>query len=189
MQDKDTSIRIRNLIISLAVFAALLVYAATYAETVLRVSLMPDESPSLLRRKSKPLLDYLEQKIGMKVEFRPMRDGDALIEALLVNKLDMVWIDGPGLDQARTLSDGRVVALVRCAVDEKASAVSDTMPSHADYTWAVRSDMDARLRQKLTDAFLALDRRMGEDREILDLQRVERFTPARPNSHAIEASR
>lgn len=178
MQSKEFSVRLRNLLISLAVFAALLVYASTYAETVLRVSLMPDESSSLLRRKSKPLLDYLEQKIGMKVEFRPMRDGDALIEALLGNKLDMVWIDGPGLDRARKLSDGRVVVLVRCEEDDKASPVSSTTPSHADYTWAVRSDMDARLRQKLTDAFLALDRRMGEDRAILDLQSVDRFTPA-----------
>jgi len=186
MQSKEFLVRIRNLLISLAVFAALLVYASTYAETVLRVSLMPDESPSLLRRKSKPLLDYLEQKIGMKVEFRPMRDGNALIEALLGNKLDMVWIDGPGLDLARTRSDGRVVALVSAA-DE--SSLSSTTPGHADYTWAVRSDMDARLRQKLSDAFLALDRRMGEDRAILDLQRVDRFMPAHPNSHAIEASR
>jgi ABC-type phosphate/phosphonate transport system substrate-binding protein len=178
VQDKETSIRIRNLLISLAVFAALLVYAATYAETVLRVSLMPDESASLLRRKSKPLLDYLEQKIGMKVEFRPMRDGDALVEALLANKLDMVWIDGPGLDLARQRSDGRVVALVRCEEEKSLSPVSNTMPSHADYTWAVRSDMDAKLRQKLTDAFLALDRRSGEDRAILDLQRVGKFVPA-----------
>src|SRR5450759_4926113 len=94
MQRNKFLIRIRNLVISLAIFVALVLYASTYAEPVLRVSFLPDESPSFMRRKSKPLIDYLEKKIGMKIEFRPMRDGDALVEALISKKLDMVWLDG-----------------------------------------------------------------------------------------------
>src|SRR5450759_2056601 len=83
MQRNEFLIRIRNLVISLAIFVALVLYASTYSVPVLRVSLMPDESPPVLRRKLKPLTDYLEKKIGMKIEFRPVSDGNALVEALL----------------------------------------------------------------------------------------------------------
>ena len=67
MPRDSTSIRIKYLIISLATVAALILYASTFSEPVLRVSLLPDESPSFMRRKFKPLSDYLEKKIGMKI--------------------------------------------------------------------------------------------------------------------------
>ena len=41
-------------------------------EPVLRVSAIPDEAPTELQRKFKPLGDYLAQKLGMKVEFTPV---------------------------------------------------------------------------------------------------------------------
>ena len=44
------------------------------AEPVLRVSAIPDEAPTELQRKFKPLGDYLEKKLGMKVEFTPVTD-------------------------------------------------------------------------------------------------------------------
>jgi ABC-type phosphate/phosphonate transport system substrate-binding protein len=80
MRQNKISIRLKNLFISLAIFVALVLYASTYAEPVLRVSFLPDESPSMLRRKSKPLIDYLEKKIGMKIEFRPMRSGSGIAQ-------------------------------------------------------------------------------------------------------------
>jgi ABC-type phosphate/phosphonate transport system substrate-binding protein len=173
MQHNESLIRLRNLVISLAVFVALALYASGYAEPVLRVSVMPDESPPVLRRKLKPLTDYLEKKIGMKMEFRPMLDGDALVRALVDHKLDLVWIDGVHLARAETRSNGQVVPLVQRAEDENT-------PGHDDHTWAVRMDMDAELRQRLTHAFLSLGRNNGPDREILDLQRAGRFIPAEP---------
>jgi ABC-type phosphate/phosphonate transport system substrate-binding protein len=179
MQSNESSTRIRNLVISLAIFAALALYASTYAEPVLRVSAMPGEPPPVMRRKLKPLLDYLEKKIGMKLEFRPMRDGDALVDALLAKKLDMVWIDGPDLIRASTRSNDQIVPLVQRAEDTQAQN---------NFTWTVRADMDADLRQKLTEAFLALDRKNGQDAEILDLQRVGKFVPAHAqNYNVIEA--
>jgi len=189
MQHIESSNRIRNLAISLAIFAALTFYASTYAVPVLRVSLLPEESPSFMRRKSKPLIDYLEQKIGMKIEFRPMRDGDALVEALLNRDLDMVWIDGFYFARAKARSNDRIIPLVQRAADEGARSTFIATPGYHDYSWTVRADMDADLRQKLTDAFLALDGNNGQDKEILDLQRASRFIPARAENYpAIEAA-
>ena len=45
---------------------------SAYAQEVLRVSAIPDEAPTELQRKFKPLGEYLEKKIGMKVEFTPV---------------------------------------------------------------------------------------------------------------------
>jgi ABC-type phosphate/phosphonate transport system substrate-binding protein len=173
MQRNESLIRLKNLVISLAVFVALALYASSYAEPVLRVSVMPDESPPVLRRKLTPLTDYLEKKISMKMEFRPMRDGDALARALVDHKLDLVWIDDVHLARAETRSNGQIVPLVQRAWDE-------TPPGHDAHVWAVRTDMDAKLRQSLTNAFLSLNRNNGPDREILDLQRAGRFIPAKP---------
>lgn len=176
MQHNESSNRIRNLAISLAIFAALVFYASTYSVPVLRVSLMPDEPPAVMRHKLKPLTDYLEKKSGMKIEFRPMRDGDALVDALLGKKLDLVWLDGFYFVLAKARSSGQVVPLVQRAEDEKTQIA---------YTWTVRADMDAGLRQKLTDAFLALDESNGADKEILDLQRASRFIPTRAENYSV----
>ena len=174
MQQRNESlIRLRNLVISLAVFAALALYASTYSEPVLRVSVMPGESPPVLRRKLKPLTDYLEKKIGMKMEFRPMLDDDALVDALISHKLDLVWIDGSSLARAETRSNNGVVPLVQRTGNA----------GHDDYTWTVRSGMDANLRQRLTDAFLALNRDKAQDKDILDLQRARGFIPAQAVAH------
>jgi len=189
MQRNEFLIRIRNLVISLAIFVALVLYASTYSVPVLRVSLMPDESPPVLRRKLKPLTDYLEKKIGMKIEFRPVSDGNALVEALLSHKLDMVWIDGLNLARAKSRSNDQVIPLVQREEGEKTPSVFTTTPGYNDYTWTVRADMDVNLRQKLTDAFLALDKNNGQDKEILDLQRASKFIPASAeNRSVIEAA-
>ena len=44
------------------------------AADTLKVSAIPDEAPTELLRKFKPLGAYLEQQIGMKVEFVPVSD-------------------------------------------------------------------------------------------------------------------
>jgi len=126
------SIRIKYLVVSLATVVALILYASSYSVPVLRVSFIPDESPSVLRRKFKPLADYLEKKIGMKIEFRPMSDGDALVEALISNKLDMVWLDGFNFIRAKARSNDLVIPLVQRAEDEKTLSVFIT--THDDIT-------------------------------------------------------
>jgi len=42
------------------------------AQGVLKVSAIPDEAPTELQRKFKPLGEYLAQETGMKVEFTPV---------------------------------------------------------------------------------------------------------------------
>lgn len=172
MLNSESLIRLRNLLISLAVFAALVLYAATYAEPVLLVSAMPDQPPTVLRRKLEPLTGYLGKRVGIKMEFRPMLNGNTLVDALLHHKLDLVWIDSANLASARLRSNGQVIPLV------KLEAGDDTS-DHDDYTWAVRTDMDANLRQKLTDAFLSLSRNSNPGREILDMQHARRYISAR----------
>lgn len=170
--------RIKYLAISLATVVALMLYASTFSEPVLRVSLVPDDTPSVLRRKFKPLSDYLEKKIGMKVEFRPALDADALIDDLIRNKLDMVWIDGVNLIQAKARSNNQVVPIVQFEVDDKRLSALINKHNYDDYRWMVRADMDANLRLKLTDAFLALDKNNALDNEILSLQNTSKFIAA-----------
>ena len=46
----------------------------SHAQQVLRVTAIPDESPTELSRKFEPLGKYLEAKLGMKVEWTPVTD-------------------------------------------------------------------------------------------------------------------
>ncbi|MDQ7970181.1 MAG: putative selenate ABC transporter substrate-binding protein [Oxalicibacterium faecigallinarum] len=94
-----------------------------HAQQVLRVSAIPDESPTELQRKFKPLGDYLAQKTGMKVEFTPVTDYAASVEGLITNKLDMVWFGGFTFVQANVRSGGKVVPLVQREEDEKFRSV------------------------------------------------------------------
>jgi phosphonate transport system substrate-binding protein len=103
--------------------AALLAVGASYAQQVLRVSAIPDEAPTELQRKFKPLGNYLEQKLGMKVEFVPVTDYAASVEGLINNKLDMVWFGGFTFVQAKVRSNGKVVPLVQREEDEKFKSV------------------------------------------------------------------
>lgn len=132
MPRNSFSVRIKYLLVSLATVVALVLYASNFSVPVLRASFIPDESPSVLRRKFKPLSDYLEKKIGMKIEFRPVSDGDALIEALVSNKLDMVWLDGSNFIRAKSRSNDQVIPLVQRAEDEDTRSVFITR--HAGIT-------------------------------------------------------
>jgi phosphonate transport system substrate-binding protein len=52
-----------------------------------------------------------------------------------------------------------------------------TTPPYYDYNWSVRSDMNPKLKKKITDAFLALNKSTPEGKEILELQKASRFIP------------
>jgi len=81
----------------LALFAGLVLSCSTYlvqAADTLRVSAIPDEAPTELLRKFKPLGEYLEQQLGMKVQFVPVADYPAVVEALATDRLDMAWLGG-----------------------------------------------------------------------------------------------
>jgi phosphonate transport system substrate-binding protein len=108
---------------SLLAAGILLVSSSSFAQQVLRVSAIPDESPTELQRKFKPLGEYLEKKTGMKVEFTPVTDYAASVEGLINHKLDMVWFGGFTFVQAHERSKGQVVPLVQRVEDEKFRSV------------------------------------------------------------------
>jgi len=105
--------------------AASVMFAAAHsqAQQVLRVSAIPDEAPTELQRKFKPLGEYLEKKLNMKVEFTPVTDYAASVEGLINHKLDMVWFGGFTFVQAKDRSKGNVVPLVQRVEDEKFRSV------------------------------------------------------------------
>lgn len=86
---------------------------------VLRVSAIPDEAPTELQRKFKPLGDYLKAATGLDVQFTPVTDYAAVVEGLATNKIDLAWLGGFTFVQAKLRSGGAVVPLVQRAEDEK----------------------------------------------------------------------
>ncbi len=96
---------------------------AAFAQQVLRISAIPDESPTELQRKFGELAAYLEAKTGAKVEYVPVTDYAAAVEALVGGKLDLVWYGGFTFVQARKRSHDQVVPLVQRAEDEKFRSV------------------------------------------------------------------
>jgi phosphonate transport system substrate-binding protein len=97
--------------------------AAQSADGVLRVSAIPDEAPTELQRKFKPLGEYLGKATGLKVEFTPVTDYAASVEGLVNRKIDMVWFGGFTFVQANVRSKGQVTPLVQRAEDEKFRSV------------------------------------------------------------------
>ncbi|MFS0828511.1 putative selenate ABC transporter substrate-binding protein [Pseudomonas phoenicis] len=85
---------------------------ASHAAEILRVSAIPDEAPTELLRKFKPLGEYLEQQLGMKVQFVPVADYPAVVEALASDRLDMAWLGGFTFVQVQQRT-GNAVPLVQ----------------------------------------------------------------------------
>jgi phosphonate transport system substrate-binding protein len=97
--------------------------APAWAQAVFRFTAIPDESPTELARKAAPLVKYLEQKLGTKVEFTPVTDYAASVEALANKQVDMAWFGGFTFVQAWVRSGGKVVPLVQREEDEKFRSV------------------------------------------------------------------
>jgi len=96
---------------------------AAQAQQTFRITAIPDESPTELARKSAPLVKYLERKLGVKVEFTPVTDYAAAVEALAHKQVDLAWLGGFTFVQASQRSGGKVVPLVQRAEDEKFRSV------------------------------------------------------------------
>ncbi|MBK5104903.1 MAG: putative selenate ABC transporter substrate-binding protein [Burkholderiales bacterium] len=90
----------------------------TAAQGVLRVSAIPDEAPTELQRKFKPLGEYLAQETGMKVEFTPVTDYAAVVESLATKKLDLAWLGGFTFVQTKLRTNGTAIPIVQRAEDE-----------------------------------------------------------------------
>ncbi len=278
--------RTSSLVARRALLAASLLAVVPFAQAqqVLRITAIPDESPTELARMAGPLVKYLEGKLGVKVEYTPVTDYAAAVEVLVNKKADMAWFGGFTFVQAHVRSGGKVIPLVQREEDEKFRSVfvtSDpaikgladlkgkdfsfgsqsstsghlmprsfllqnginpdkdfkrvafsgahdatvagvaagkvqagalnisvwdklvaekkvdtskvsvfyTTPTYYDYNWTVHADMPAALRDKLTAAFLALDKATPEGKEVLELQRATRFVPTKVDNYkGIEAA-
>jgi phosphonate transport system substrate-binding protein len=271
----------------LKIFAAVLLSLATClasAQAIFKVTAIPDESPTELARKAAPLVKYLESKLGVKVEFTPVSDYAASVEALANKQIDLAWFGGLTFVQANIRSGGKMIPLVQREEDEKfrsvfitsdptiktladlkgktlsfgsASSTSGhvmprsfmldakvnpdtdlkrvaysgahdatiaavaagkvdagavnisvwdkfvadkkvdttkvrvfyTTPAYFDYNWTVHADMPAAMRERLTKAFLDLNKNTAEGKDILELQRATRFIPTKADNYkGIEAS-
>jgi phosphonate transport system substrate-binding protein len=101
---------------------------------------------------------------------------------------------------ARLVASGKVDAgavnesVLQKLVDEKKVdptkiRVLWTTPDYYDYNWTVRGDLDAKLVDKIRDAFLALDYTNPAHKVVLDLQRTTKFiTTASANYEGIEVA-
>lgn len=108
---------------ALAACAVLAFAGAAQAQQVFRMTAIPDESPTELARKAAPLVKYLEGRLGMKVEFTPVTDYAASVEALVNKQIDMAWFGGFTFVQANVRSGGKMIPLVQREEDEKFRSV------------------------------------------------------------------
>ena len=93
------------------------------AQAVFKITAIPDESPTELARKAAPLVKYLESKLGTKVEFTPVSDYAASVEALANKQIDLAWFGGFTFVQANIRSGGKMIPLVQREEDEKFRSV------------------------------------------------------------------
>jgi len=111
---------LKQLIVLAAMALGAVTSGVAFAQaTVLRVSAIPDEAPTELQRKFKPLGDYLKKETGLDVQFTPVTDYAAVVEGLANNKLDLAWLGGFTFVQAKIRTNGGAVPIVQRAEDEK----------------------------------------------------------------------
>jgi phosphonate transport system substrate-binding protein len=106
-----------------AAFAALGVMSAASAQQVLRVTAIPEEAATEQVRKYGPFAKYLEKSLGMKVEYTPVNDYPAAVEALVNKQVDLVWFGGVTFVQANIRSGGKVVPIAQREEDTKFRSV------------------------------------------------------------------
>ena len=102
----------------LAIPLALAAFAFPAQAQSLKVSAIPDESPTELLRKFKPLGAYLEQKTGTKVDWTPVNDYPAVVEGLAAKRIDLAWLGGFTFVQAR-IRTGDAIPIAQRVEDEK----------------------------------------------------------------------
>ena len=94
-----------------------------HAQQVFRVTTIPDEAATEQVRKFTPLAAYLEKKLGMKVEFTPVSDYPAAVEALVNKKVDLVWFGGFTYVQAQLRSGGKIIPIAQREEDTRFQSV------------------------------------------------------------------
>jgi phosphonate transport system substrate-binding protein len=83
------------------------------AQTVLRVTTIPEEAATEQIRKFGPLTKYLERTVGTKVDFVPVNDYPAAVEALVNKQVELVWFGGFTYVQAQIRSGGKIIPIAQ----------------------------------------------------------------------------
>jgi phosphonate transport system substrate-binding protein len=86
------------------------------------IGAIPDQDPEELQRRFGLLAGYLEQELGVPVEYKPVTDYAASVTAFRVGDLDLVWFGGLTGVQARLQVDG-AQALVQRDTDPEFHSV------------------------------------------------------------------
>ena len=120
---KNLTHALKTLAATTALTAITALAGVAHAQAVFKMTAIPDESPTELARKAVPLVKYMEQQLGMKVEFTPVSDYAAAVEALVNKQVDMAWYGGFTFVQANIRSGGKVIPLVQREEDEKFRSV------------------------------------------------------------------
>ncbi|MGZ8478566.1 MAG: putative selenate ABC transporter substrate-binding protein [Candidatus Binatia bacterium] len=110
-----------------AYFAAALLLAGTAsvasAQTVFRVTTIPEEAATEQVRKFGPIVKYLERVLGTKVEFTPVTDYPAAVEALANKQVELVWFGGFTHVQAQIRTGGKVIPIAQREEDAQFRSV------------------------------------------------------------------
>lgn len=93
------------------------------AQSVLRVTTIPEEAATEQMRKFGPLTKYLERTVGTKVDFVPVNDYPAAVEALVNKQVELVWFGGFTYVQAQIRSGGKIVPIAQREEDTKFRSV------------------------------------------------------------------
>ena len=98
---------------SIVCFLLLSTSISLSAQTVLRVTTIPEEAATEQTRKFGPLTKYLERTVGMKVDFLPVNDYPAAVEALVNKQVELVWFGGFTYVQAQIRSGGKIIPIAQ----------------------------------------------------------------------------
>ncbi len=103
--------------------AATLAVSASVGAQTFKVTTIPEEAATEQVRKFGPITKYLEAKLGMKVEFLPVNDYPAAVEALVNKQVDLVWFGGFTHVQANVRSGGKIIPIAQREEDTKFQSV------------------------------------------------------------------
>jgi phosphonate transport system substrate-binding protein len=93
------------------------------AQQVLRVTTIHEEAATEQMRKFGAITKYLERTVGLKVEFIPVNDYPAAVEALVNKHVELAWFGGFTFVQAQIRSGGKVVPIAQREEDTKFRSV------------------------------------------------------------------
>jgi phosphonate transport system substrate-binding protein len=122
MSNQSTARR-RCGVMALAAVCAMALLPAAFAQQVFRVTTIPEEAATEQARKFGPLVRYLERQLGVKVDFTPVNDYPAAVEALVNKQVELVWFGGFTYVQAQLRSGGKVMPIAQREEDTKFRSV------------------------------------------------------------------